>query len=62
MFSLNCAEEDASISAEPIFVDAKKLMTIKDAISIVKGDSTGGTGHLNKNTNSTLVELFRPIM
>ena len=47
---------------EPVFVDAIKKMTIKDAISIVKGDSTAGTDYLNKNTNTALVEAFRPII
>ena len=62
VLSLNRAAEDASISAKPIFVDAIKKMTIKDAISIVKGDSTAGTDYLNKNTNSALVEAFKPII
>ena len=62
VLSLNRAAEDASISAKPIFVDAIKKMTIKDAISIVKVDSTAGTDYLNKNTNSALVEAFRPII
>ena len=56
------AEAIVQCGAKPIFVDAIKKMTIKDAISIVKGDSTAGTDYLNKNTNSALVEAFKPII
>ena len=62
VLSINRAAEDAAISAKPIFVNAIKKMSIKDAISIVKGDKTAGTDYLNRNTNSALVNAFRPII
>ncbi len=46
--SINRAAEDASGSALSIFVSAIKKMSIKDAIGIVKGDSTAGTDYLQE--------------
>ena len=62
VLSINRAAEDAAISAKPIFVNAIKKMSIKDAIGIVKGEKTAGTDYLNRNTNSALVNAFRPII
>ena len=62
ILSINRAAEDAAISAKPIFVNAIKKMSIKDAISIVKGAKTSGTDYLNKNTNTALVTAFKPII
>jgi len=62
VLSINRAAEDAAISAKPIFVNAIKKMSIKDAIGIVKGDKTAGTDYLNRNTNSALVNAFKPII
>ena len=62
ILSINRAAEDAAISAKPIFVNAIKKMSIKDAIGIVKGDKTSGTDYLNKNTNTALVTAFKPII
>ena len=62
ILSVNRAAEDAAISAKPIFVNAIKKMSIKDAIGIVKGAKTSGTDYLNKNTNTALVIAFKPII
>jgi len=62
VLSINRAAEDAAISAKPIFVNAIKKMSIKDAIGIVKGEKTAGTDYLNRNTNSALVNAFKPII
>ena len=62
ILSINRAAEDAAISAKPIFVDAIKKMSIKDAIDIVKGKETAGTDYLNRNTNTALVAAFKPII
>ena len=62
ILSINRAAEDAAISAKPIFVNAIKKMSIKDAIGIVKGSKTSGTDYLNKNTNTALVTAFKPII
>ena len=37
-------------------------MSIKDAIGIVKGNKTAGTDYLNRNTNSAVVNAFKPII
>ena len=52
--------EDAVISAKPIFVKTIKNMNINDAINIVKGTNTAGTDYLYENTNSDLIEAFKP--
>jgi len=62
VLSINRAAEDAANSAKPIFVDAIKRMKIKDAIGIVRGNKTAGTNYLNKNTNSSLTNTFKPII
>ena len=62
VLSINRAAEDAVNSAKPIFVDAIKKMSIKDAIGIVKGNKTAGTDYLNRNTNSALANAFKPII
>ena len=62
VLSINRAAEDAANSAKPIFVDAIKRMKIKDAIGIVRGNKTAGTNYLNKNTNSSLTNAFKPII
>tara|TARA_B100000953_G_scaffold295577_1_gene286978 strand:- start:294 stop:1013 length:720 start_codon:yes stop_codon:yes gene_type:complete len=62
VLSINRAAEDAANSAKPIFVDAIKRMRIKDAIGIVRGNKTAGTNYLNKNTNSSLTNAFKPII
>ena len=62
VLSINRAAEDAAISAKPIFANAIKKMSIKDAIGIVKGNKTAGTDYLNRNTNSAVVNAFKPII
>ena len=60
VLSMNRAAEDAVISAKPIFVKTIKNMNINDAINIVKGTNTAGTDYLYENTNSDLIEAFKP--
>jgi len=62
ILSINRAAEDAAVLAKPIFVGAIKKMSIKDAIGIVKGNKTAGTDYLNRNTNSAVVNAFKPII
>ena len=62
VLSINRAAEDAASSAKPIFINAIKKMKIKDAIGIVKGNKTAGTNYLNKHTNSSIRNAFRPII
>ena len=60
VLSMNRAAEDAVITAKPIFVKTIKNMNIKDAINIVQGTNNAGTDYLYENTNSELIEAFKP--
>ena len=62
MLSINRAAEDAATSAKPIFVNAIKNMTIKDAVNIVNNKGASGTDYLRTNTNNSLIVAFRPII
>ena len=56
--TLNEAAEDASKFAKEIFIDAVKKMTIKDAISILKGNDNAATNHLKKETSKELYVIL----
>jgi hypothetical protein len=60
VLSMNRAAEDAAKSAAPIFLNAVKQITIKDAWSILRGSDTAATGYLRSKTLSPLTEAFRP--
>jgi len=60
--TLNAAAEDASQFAEEIFVDAINKMTIKDALSILKGEDNSATNYLRKTTSKELYIKFKPIV
>jgi len=60
--SLNRAAEDAGKEAKPIFVDAIKGMSIKDAINIVKGENDAATKYLNRTTSPQLNMKFQPVI
>ena len=62
ILSMNRAAEDASKSAAPIFLDAIKGMSIKDALNILRGADTAATGYLRKTTSNPLTEAFRPVI
>ena len=62
VLSINRAAEDAATSAIPIFVNAIKNMTIKDAVNIVTNNGVSGTDYLRTNTNNSLIVSFRPII
>lgn len=62
ILSLNRAAEDASKSAAPIFIDAIKRMTVRDALSILKGTDTAATSYLRNNTTAQLTVAFKPII
>jgi hypothetical protein len=58
--SMNRAAEKAATKAKPIFIAAIKGMTVKDAISIVKGEKNSATVYLKKTTSPELISAFRP--
>ena len=62
VLSINRAAEDAAKSAKPIFVNAIKKMTVKDAVNIVKTPGASGTSYLQVHTNDSLILAFYPII
>ncbi|MDF1672951.1 MAG: DUF4197 domain-containing protein [Vicingaceae bacterium] len=60
--SMNRAAEDAAEGAKDIFVVAIKAMTVKDAVSIIKGDKDAATKYLSKATRAELVKKFQPVI
>ena len=62
ILSLNRAAENAAKEAKPIFVNAIKQMTIKDAINILKGPNDAATQYLKANTSQQLKAKFKPVI
>lgn len=62
ILSMNRAAEDASKAAAPIFIDAIKGMSFKDALGILKGSDTAATGYLRGRTLPALTDAFRPVI
>ena len=56
--SLNRAAEDAAASAKELFASAIKNMTLKDAMSILKGNDDAATVYLSNLTKPQLIEEF----
>ena len=61
-YALNEAAEDASNFAKAIFINAVKSMTIKDAMSILKGDDNAATTYLKNQTSKELYVKFKPVV
>lgn len=59
---INRAAEDAATKAKPIFVDAIKSMTVRDAWDILKGADNAATRYLEDNTRKQLYQAFRPVI
>ena len=59
---LNRAAENAATKAKPIFIDAIKSMTIKDALNILMGEKNAATTYLNRTTNQKLANAFLPVI
>lgn len=62
ILSLNRAAEDAAAEAKPIFVEAIKNLSIKDALNVVTGEQDAATQYFQKNTTQSLTEKFQPII
>lgn len=62
ILSMNRAAEDASKSAAPIFIQAIKQMSIRDAAGILKGGDFAATNYLKDKTTNNLTEAFRPVI
>jgi hypothetical protein len=59
---INRAAELAATKAGPIFVDAIKGLTIKDAMNLLMGDQDAATRYLETNTASPLAGEFQPVI
>ncbi|MDH7462781.1 DUF4197 domain-containing protein [Chitinophagaceae bacterium 26-R-25] len=62
ILSVNRAAEDASKTAAPIFLNAIKSMSVKDALGILQGTDTAATSYLRKTTNTDLTGSFKPVI
>ena len=62
ILSMNRAAEAASKKAAPIFLDAIKNMTVKDATTIVTGNDSAATHYLRVTTSPQLTAAFKPVV
>lgn len=62
LLNINRAAEQSGGAAKDVFVQAIQGMTVKDAISIIKGASDAGTQYLKQNASSGLYQKFKPII
>lgn len=62
ILSMNRAAEDACKNAAPIFTNAIKQMSFRDALGILKGTDTAATGYLRGKTTAELTTAFRPVI
>jgi hypothetical protein len=60
ILSINRGAEDAVAFAKPIFIDAIKEMTLKDALNIVKGPKDAATNYFKEKTKEKLITAFKP--
>ena len=60
--SMNRAAEKAANEAKTIFIAAIKVMTVKDAVNIVKGQNNAATMYLKNTTSPELKDKFQPII
>lgn len=59
---MNRAAEDAAVKAKPIFINAIKQMTFKDAMNILMGNQDAATRYLESTTFKQLYAEFLPII
>ena len=59
---LNRAAEEAAKEAAPLFLLAIKSMSVKDGLSILKGEDNAATSYLEESTKDSLFTTFRPIV
>jgi hypothetical protein len=62
VLALNRGAENASQQAKPIFINAVKQLSIKDAINILKGEKDAATQFLRRTTSLQLMQAFEPLM
>ena len=59
---INRAAEDAAVKAKPIFINAIKKMSFKDAMNILMGERNAATQYLDKSTRPDLFTAFMPVI
>lgn len=59
---MNEAAEIAAAKASPIFLDAIKQMTIRDATDILMGNDDAATRYLERTTRNGLYQAFLPVI
>ncbi len=59
---MNRAAEDAASQAKPIFVNAIRQMTIRDAMNLLMGEKDAATRYLERTTYDPLYQAFRPVV
>ncbi|MGB3800783.1 MAG: DUF4197 domain-containing protein [Lewinella sp.] len=59
---INRAAELAAKKATPIFVDAIKGLTFKDAMNLLMGEKDAATRYLEGNTSTALTGEFQPVI
>lgn len=59
---MNRAAEDAAAQAKPIFLNAIKQMTFKDAMNLLMGEKDAATRYLDRTTSEQLYNAFKPVI
>lgn len=59
---INRGAEDAAAKAKPIFVNAIKSMSFRDAMDILLGDQDAATSYLHRATYQELYQAFNPVI
>jgi hypothetical protein len=59
---LNRAAERAARKATPLFAEAIKQMTLRDALDILLGEPDAATQYLHRSTYDALYGAFRPVV
>lgn len=62
VLQLNRGAERAAAGAKPIFVSAIRSMTIRDALTILRGQQDAATSYLKRTTSAPLKAQFLPVI
>ncbi|GAA4318200.1 DUF4197 domain-containing protein [Compostibacter hankyongensis] len=62
ILSFNRAAESAAKEAAPIFTQALKQMTLRDATQLLLGPDTAATSYFKRTTTAELKSKFRPVI
>ncbi len=60
--TLNRGAEEAAMEAKPIFIDAIRSMSIRDAWNILRGQDDAATQYLRRTTSDQLRAKFEPVI